>query len=246
MRTVIPGAEKIKQGEYSMQAVILAAGKGTRMGGLTATMPKPLLEVAGKTLLEHKLDILPDDIDEIVIVVGYRADEIKKRYGSSSRNKKITYVTQKNYAGGTADALWQCRAHLTGKFLVLMGDDIYSREDIDACRAYDWAILVQRVPDTSAGGKVIMNARHQVVDILEINDGGEGIVNTNMFALDTRLFDFQLIPKAPGSGELGLPQTVLAASKVSGIPLHVVEAVRWIQITNPEDLERAEERIRVE
>ena len=59
-----------------MKAVILAAGKGTRMGDLSLETPKPMLKVLGKTLLEHKLDSLPDVIDEVVITVGYLKDRI--------------------------------------------------------------------------------------------------------------------------------------------------------------------------
>ena len=50
-------------------AVILAAGKGTRMGELSITTPKPMLKVLNKTLIEHKLDMMPDQIDEVIIVV---------------------------------------------------------------------------------------------------------------------------------------------------------------------------------
>ena len=224
-----------------MKAVILAAGKGTRMGSLTELVPKPLLKVSGKTLLEHKLDVLPDVVDEVIMVVGYRADVIRSFFSVSHHNIKIKYATQKDHAGGTADALWQCRTYLKGRFLVMMGDDLYCREDIDTCLAHkDWTILVQQVPDTRVGGKVILDNQRHVVDILEKNTGGAGFVNTNMFVLDTRIFDISPVPKAPGSLEFGLPQTVLAASTSFGIPLRVVPATHWIQITNPNDLMRAE------
>jgi NDP-sugar pyrophosphorylase family protein len=140
------------------------------------------------------------------------------------------------------DALMQAKEHLTEKFLVMMGDDIYSTEDIRAVVAHDWALLVQRVPDTKVGGRVIIDVDHTVTDIIEGGEG-EGAVSTNMFALDPRIFDYPPVPKAPGSTELGLPQTVINASKASGIPLNVVEATRWIQITSPDDLMRAEEAL---
>ncbi|HWO07466.1 MAG TPA: sugar phosphate nucleotidyltransferase [Candidatus Paceibacterota bacterium] len=223
-----------------MQAVILAAGRGTRMGELVEKVPKPMLEVAGKTLLEHKFDALPDDADEIILVVGYLADAVKNRFGGSYNGKKIAYVTQENIYGGTADALWQARDILREKFIVMMGDDIYAREDIEAIRVHDWALLVQRVPDTAVGGKVVTDLDNRIVDIIEGNEGGEGVVSANMFALTSRIFDFPQVPKAAGSSEMGLPQTILAASKESGVPFDVVEATKWIQISNPDDLVRAE------
>lgn len=221
-----------------MQAVILAAGRGSRMGALTDALPKPMLEVNGKTLLEHKFDALPEGVDEIIIIVGYLGDTIRKKFGDSYNGRKMTYVEQQNIVGGTADALWQAKDHLTGKFLVINGDDIYAREDFEALLAHDWAVLVQRVPDTAGGGKVVSDVENTVIDIIESghHGGGEGAINTSTFALDPRIFGYPQVPKAPGSSEMGLPQTVIAASKASSIPLNVVEATKWIQITNPDDL----------
>jgi len=228
-----------------MKAVILAAGRGSRMGSLTETLPKPMLEVSGKTLLEHKFDALPESVDEIIIVTGYLGNTIREKFGDSYNGKKMTYVEQKNIVGGTADALWQAKDHLQGKFLVINGDDIYAREDFEALLACDWTVLVQRVPDTAGGGKVVSDIENMVVDIIESghHSGGEGAINTSTFALDSRIFDYPQVPKAAGSTEMGLPQTVIAASKAGGIPLHVIEATNWIQITNPDDLARASEQL---
>jgi UDP-N-acetylglucosamine diphosphorylase / glucose-1-phosphate thymidylyltransferase / UDP-N-acetylgalactosamine diphosphorylase / glucosamine-1-phosphate N-acetyltransferase / galactosamine-1-phosphate N-acetyltransferase len=225
-----------------MQAVILAAGRGTRMGDLTKETPKPMLQVLGKTLLEHKFDALPESVEEIIIVVGYLGNTIREKFGDSYNGKQITYVEQANIVGGTMDALVQAKSVLTGKFLVINGDDIYAREDFEALLAHDWAVLVQRVPDTAGGGKVVSDIDNMVIDIIEggYHSGGEGAINTSTFALDSRIFEYPQVPKAPGSEEMGLPQTVIAASKQGGIPLNIVEATRWIQITNPDDLVRAE------
>ncbi|OGG58490.1 hypothetical protein A2765_02035 [Candidatus Kaiserbacteria bacterium RIFCSPHIGHO2_01_FULL_56_24] len=212
------------------------------MGKLTEMLPKPLLLVNGKTLLEHKFDALPEEVHEIILIVGYLKDAIIAKFGDSYNGKKLVYIEQKNIVGGTMDALLQAKDLLTEKFLVMMGDDIYSKEDISALLTHDWAILVQRVPDTGAGGKVVYDIEGHVIDIIESGGhaGGEGAVNTNMWVLDPRIFEHPPVPKTPGSMELGLPQTVLAASKASEIPLDVVEATRWIQITNPEDIQKAE------
>ncbi len=226
-----------------MQAVILAAGRGTRMGDLVKDLPKPMLKVAGETLLEHKFDALPESVDEIILVVGYLGEKIREKFGDAYKGTKLTYIEQENIAGGTADALWQAKGILRGKFPVLMGDDIYTREDITACLTHEWAILVERVPDVSVGGHIVFEG-NRVTDIVEHVHTGEGLISCNLFTLDTRIFDFPQVPKGTGSTEVGLPQTILAASKVSGIPFTVVEATRWIQITNPDDIRIAEERLK--
>lgn len=228
-----------------MQAVILAAGRGTRMGKLTENMPKPLLEVGGKTLLEHKFDNMPFDVDEIIIVVGYFGSSIHDRFGGFYKDKTLLYVEQENPTGGTADALWEAKDALHDKFLVFMGDDLYSKYDSDRCAAIDgWTMLVEKTEHMTQGGNVVVDKKGTIVAIEEGDHKGKaGLINTNMFALDTRLFDFDMVPKAPGSSEFGLPQTILAASQRSGIPFSAVESTFWIQITEPDDLEKAEQML---
>lgn len=229
-----------------MQAVILAAGRGTRMGALTDTMPKPMLQVLGKSLIEHKLDVLPDTVDEVIIVIGYRGDFIRATFGDSFGGRRIRYVVQEEL-DGTMGALALARPYLTDRFIVMMGDDLYAREDIDASFASpDWTVLVQSTDSMGAGGRMVMDDTGHIVAIEEGDHTGKpGLMNTNMLALDPRVFDYPMVPKTAGSTEYGLPQTVLAASLASGIPLRAIEATFWFQITAPEDLVRAEEVVRV-
>lgn len=224
-----------------MQAVILAAGKGTRMKELTQSVPKPMLRVHGKTLIEHKLDALPDDVDEVILIVGYQADVIREYFKDAFGGRRIRYVVQEEL-NGTAGALWLAKPYLSERFIVMMGDDIYAREDVEACLASSgWSVLVEETQTMASGGRMVMDESGHIVDIEEGDHTGKpGLMNTNLLALDPRLFEHPLVPKAQGSDEYGLPQTVLAASKASGIPLVAVHATFWIQVTAPEDLERAE------
>lgn len=231
---------------HFMQAVILAAGRGTRMGNLTKTLPKPLLEVSGKTLLEHKFDLLGPDVDEVVLVVGYLGNMIRERYGGNYKGKKISYAEQ-GPVHGTAGALWSAREFLRDKFIVMMGDDLYGRKDVDrACQSNAWLLFAMELPQLHGGGKVIAD-HGKITDIIESEKHETpGLVSTNLFALDTRLFkyDMVLVHVRKGSEEYGLPQTVLAASKKSGIPLELVLADAWIQISAPKDLVAAEEMLK--
>lgn len=226
-----------------MQCVILAAGRGTRMGTLTDNRPKPLLAVGGKDLIERKLAALPPEIDEVIIIVGYLGEMIESRFGSLYAGRRICYAVQENIVGGTADALWQAKELLHDRFLILNGDDLYAAHDLSAMIAgVEWTVLGQKVEGPKSGGKLVVE-NGLVTDIAEGTHTGTLLLNTNAFALDTRIFGVEPVAKAPGSHELGLPQTVLWATKALSIPLRAIPATRWIQITAPEDLEMAEKEL---
>ncbi len=226
-----------------MQAVILAAGHGTRMEELTQAIPKPMLDVAGKPLLEYKFEALPGDIDEVVIVVGYLAHVIKGHFGSRYNDKRIVYVEQKEM-NGTAGALWSAQSVLHDRFLVMMGDDIYTQEDVSACIADGdvWRLLVQETPELHRAGSIQLDENVLIADIIEGDKSREkGLASTNMYLLDTRIFSCPLVPKQPDSLEFGLPQTVVQGAKKLGIRFEPVFTDKWIQITSPKDLVKAVE-----
>ncbi|MEK7601235.1 MAG: nucleotidyltransferase family protein [Patescibacteria group bacterium] len=224
-----------------MQAVILAAGRGTRMGALTDSTPKPMLQVAGKTLLEHKFDALPADVDEIIMVVGHMGGVIQSHFGGSYGNKRILYVEQENPQGGTAEALWLARDFLHDKFFVMNGDNIYGAEDMAECAKYEWAVLVQKKQHMGRAANVVIDNQSRIVAVVEnITDSkSPGLTNTALYVLDMRIFDYPAIPKAEGSTELGLPQTMMQAAK--DVPIQAVEASLWIEIKEPDDLQKAED-----
>ena len=222
-----------------MQAVILAAGKGVRLRPLTYDIPKPMVRVAGKNLLEHKLDQLPDAIDEVIIIVGYLGDQIIDYFGSQYRGKKITYVRQEELLG-TGKALWLARDLIRGKFISLMGDDIYSQEDIEQCLKHDWAVLAQKVQGPTRGGRIILRPDGHLQEIIEgeHNHQHEHLMNIGVFVLEPEIFNYELV-KLPGKEEWGLPQTLVKAAQDFNVK--IIPASFWLPVTDVEDLKKVEE-----
>src|ERR1700693_2761027 len=83
------------------QAVLLAAGRGTRMRELAVYLPKPMIEVRGKPVLQHIVEGLRDaGVRKFIIVVGYRADAVQNFFGDGARYKiDIQYATQTTQDG---------------------------------------------------------------------------------------------------------------------------------------------------
>ncbi|MDD2755150.1 MAG: sugar phosphate nucleotidyltransferase, partial [Methanothrix sp.] len=106
-----------------MQAIILAAGEGSRMRPLTANLPKVMLPVAGKPLLEHIiLRVARAGTDRFVLVVGYGAKSVRSYFEDGSRlGLKIDYADQDKQLG-TGHALMAAQEKAEDRFLVLNGD----------------------------------------------------------------------------------------------------------------------------
>jgi len=212
------------------------------MDELTMAVPKPMLDVAGRPLLEYKIDALSESFDEVILIVRYLKEVIQTHFGGSYGGKRLTYIEQKELEG-TAGALWSARYALHDRFLVMMGDDIYHKDDVLRCiePSENWRLLVQELPKMHRAGSVQLGEDGNITDIIESSSEDEarierGIASTNLYVLDTRLFECPLVPKHAGSLEYGLPQTVVAGSKKLGIPLEPVFTEKWIQITAPQDL----------
>ncbi len=220
----------------------MAAGRGSRMKDLTEHMPKAMLRVLGKPLLEYKLEALPEEVTEVIIVVGYLGSVIHDHFGPEYAGKRLLYVEQENPTGGTAEALWKAEPVLKDRFFVMNGDNLYAPEDMRACLLHEWALVVQQTEHVRTGSVMV----HQglVTDIVEnsAHARGAGFACTNLYLLDRRVFNYPPVQKAPGSSELGLPQTVVQAAR--DIPIAAVPATWWIEIKDPDALLEAEKRLR--
>lgn len=215
-----------------MKAVILCAGRGLRMHALTKENPKPLLLYKEKTLLEHKLEALPDTIEEVVVVIGYLGHKIKNHFGEKwvdkyGKSKKISYIEQTERLG-TAHALFEAKYVLTEPFIVLMGDDLYKKEDLEKLVSQNnWAILVENPKeskDFQKDGRVMTEQDTSFTNFLY----------TGACFLTPEIFKLTMVPLS-GGPEYGLPQTF--AKAVSNRPIIIHHATFWKRITSGEDLE---------
>jgi bifunctional UDP-N-acetylglucosamine pyrophosphorylase/glucosamine-1-phosphate N-acetyltransferase len=216
-----------------MQAVILAAGKSTRTYPLTLDKPKPLLKVGKKTLLEYNLDQLNGLVKEVILIVGFRASMIKKQFKNKYKNLKLTYVLQKQQLG-TGHAVMQVKNKVKGKFIVLMADDLYSRQDIKKCIRYQYSVLAQKVKDPSRFGVFILK-KGFVRDLVEKPKKPiSNLANTALYVLDKEIFnELKRIKRSP-RGELELTDAVKSLAKKEKIKC--VTAKKWISVGYPWDL----------
>ncbi|MCI8969372.1 MAG: HAD-IIIA family hydrolase [Lachnospiraceae bacterium] len=112
-----------------MQAVIMAGGKGTRIASIANDIPKPMIRICGKPVLQYQIECLEkQDITKITLVIGHLGSCIKEYFGDGSRfNVQVTYIEEKEPLG-TAGALYYLKDTVHDDFLLINGDIIF---DVD-------------------------------------------------------------------------------------------------------------------
>jgi len=114
-----------------MKVVIMAGGKGTRVSSIASDIPKPMIPICGKPILEHQIECLKrNSLTEIILVIGHLGEHIKHFFGDGKRfGCNISYYNETDPLG-TAGALYKLK-HLSDNFILLNGDVIF---DIDFSR----------------------------------------------------------------------------------------------------------------
>ncbi len=205
------------------------------MRPLTDTIPKPLLQIGGKPILAHNFEQLPDEIDSVVLIVGWLGDKIRSYFGDNFLGREIVYVEHKEMLG-TGYALSLCRDMLSDKFIAMMGDNLYSKKDVEKCLRHDLCLSVKEVENPQDFAVVEIDASGALKAVCEKPHNSESnLVNTALYVLDKRFFNYPLV-KIP-SGEYGLPQTIAVMARDCRIGIERAEA--WTEINTPEDLKRA-------
>ena len=229
------------------KAVILAAGRGTRMRELTADLPKPMIEVRKKPVLQHIVEGLRDaGIAELVVVVGYRADAVRKFFGDGSCcNVSIHYTTQ-TVQDGTGRVVDLVRDFVGNRPFILAYGDIlvdplnYKRvvnlpDDVEAM------LTVTRGEDVSKGGAVFLNSEMDLLDLREKPRPGEPTspwYNAGLYAFRPSIFRFTAKLKPSPRGEYELTDAIRDLAH-SGKKVRALELTgEWADVRDPEILAR--------
>ena len=227
------------------KAVVLAAGRGTRMRELTVDLPKPMIEVRGKPVLQYIVEGLRDaGVFRFVIIVGYHAETIRNFFGDGRRhNVDIEYVTQ-TLQDGTGRVVALARDFTGGSpFILNYGDILISPENyrrvVDLPNDCEAIVTVTRGEDVSKGGAVFVNERMELVDLREKPKPGEPTsswYNAGLYAFRPSIFAFIATLKSSPRGEYELTDAVRDLAR-SGKKIQAFElAGEWADVRDPEIL----------
>jgi len=229
------------------KAVLLAAGRGTRMRDLTVDVPKPMIKVRGKPILVHIIEGLQSaGTKDFLIIIGYHGETIRDYFGyGTCSGPHISYATQ-IVQDGTGRVVELARDFVgNGPFILHYGDILVDkpnyRKIVDLPDFTEAIISVKRGEDVTKGGAVFLNDQMELVDLQEKPKLGESTspwYNAGLYAFRPSIFEFtaKLRPSPRGEYELtdAIRDLALSGKKVKALEL----TGEWADVRDPEILTR--------
>lgn len=228
------------------QTVILAAGFGSRLSAESGDLPKPLVRIAGRTLLEHALGQAVDaGVEEAVVVTGNAADQIREHLAKVQAPMRVTVVHNPRYDQPNGVSLLCAEPYVSGRFYLQMADHVFVHpvlrrlDQPDAAPADCARLLVDFHPvnldedDATkvrvAGGLITAIGK----DVLPYD-----AVDTGCFRLDARVFGaLRAVARSePPSVTQGM-RRLLGLAQLAAVAL---TGVRWTDVDTPADHAKAE------
>lgn len=236
-----------------MQGVVPAAGEGTRLQPLTADRPKGLVDVAGRPLLSYAfLELIDLGVEELLVVVGYRGDQIRDHFGDVFETVPITYVTQAERRG-LAHAVACVAPQIEGDFLLMNGDNVcdanleavVSRHRETDAVATSLAEEVSR--ERAKRGGVFERSDGEIVGLVEKPaEPPTTCIPRGFYALDDRVSLACQLVRAGHTGERELTEA-LDLLCYAGWPIEAVPLEGWcVNVNTPADRDRVAERLEAE
>jgi UDP-N-acetylglucosamine diphosphorylase / glucose-1-phosphate thymidylyltransferase / UDP-N-acetylgalactosamine diphosphorylase / glucosamine-1-phosphate N-acetyltransferase / galactosamine-1-phosphate N-acetyltransferase len=230
--------------EAVTKAVVLAAGRGTRMRELTLSVPKPMVEVSGKPVLSYILEGLRDaGVQKILIVIGYRKEVVIGHFGDGSGlGVEIVYAEQIRQ-DGTGKVVELAKDFCGGDPFILSYGDILV--DASTYRLLtrpgdaDLIVTVRYTEDASKGGAVYVNERFEVIDLREkqrLEETTTSWYNAGVYTFNSTIFSYiARLEKSP-RGEYELTDAIRAMAR-DGKKVKAVEIKGyWADVRDPEVL----------
>ena len=198
-----------------MDALIPAAGRGTRLGKRTETRPKGLVKIAGQPLLAHVFETAVEaGAKELVVVIGYEGAQIVDHFGDAFAGVPITYVHQRERLG-LGHAVRQAEPHIDGSFLLVNGDNVFAGSVAPAVAAaseedVDGALAVEEVSRAEASTTGVLEPDgDRVTGLVEKpDDPPSTLVTTGCFVLPADVFHACALVQPSAEGEYQLSEAV--------------------------------------
>lgn len=222
-----------------MDAIILAAGLGTRLRPHTLTTPKPLLPVQERPILDWTLAALPGSIDRVIVVVNYLAEQIEAYLAIQTHFEKYAMVLQ-NEPQGTGDAVRCCREKIqSDHVLVLNGDDLYGADDLARLCKCDAGLLVHSVEEPSKFGIAFRREDGSLERLVEKPTDLEGpqMANVGAYLFPVTILDRELQMSSRGEYEI----TDYVSMLVKQQRVEMIETSFWFPIGTEEAWNAAQE-----
>jgi len=227
-----------------MEVIILAAGVGKRLIPLTEKIPKALVKVHGKPIIQWQIEMLDRlGIDDIHIVCGYK-EGVLKNYFKFNIDKKVNFIHQKQQTG-TADAIQLAKEFIKDDFLVLAGDTIFLDEDIMKLMEKKNSLLLaeqherlQEFGTTEVDGEKIIHIHEK-----STNPVGN-LVNCSAYHFKKCVFDY--IPKTAVDERFGerIITNTINLMIDNDIRFKGIGIDKLLEISYPEDIEIVEDELR--
>lgn len=245
-----------------MKALILAAGRATRLRPLAEATPKCLLDISGKPILEHQLDALAilrqaqdtaHRIEEVIVVTGYRSEQIREFIGWTSHRCPFPIRTIENPLYATTNNLYSvfvARSEIGGLSCLILYSDVLFHPAIlsyptpntqhptpDICLFIDRKVAEETAKVKLEGDQVV--AVGKAIDPQEAMGTFIGIAKFS--EKGSRLL-FEEVERLVEKEEVGLYVTAALEGLIAkGVPVHykAVEGLPWFDIDTPEELEKA-------
>ncbi|MFH1588400.1 MAG: sugar phosphate nucleotidyltransferase [Candidatus Diapherotrites archaeon] len=230
-----------------MQTLLLAAGKGTRMLPLTKSIPKCLIELNGKPLIEWiLLELKKANVMECFIVVSYKKEKVKEFLGNEFKGIKINYILQPKPLG-TGDAVKKAKGKMKKHFLCLNADTLFKAGLIRRILRQNLAdaLIVAREEKHPENFGVLKTEKNKVLEIIEKPKNPESnLVNAGIYLFSEKIFDALSKVKKSKRGEIEL---IAGINKLisQGNKTEFIESTSIIyDIGSIEDLRKAEKELR--
>ncbi|MBI2145069.1 nucleotidyltransferase family protein [Candidatus Woesearchaeota archaeon] len=179
-------------------AIILAGGVGTRLQPITFEIPKPLVSVHDRTLLEHQFDLFKKyGVKSVVISVGYKGDKIKHAIGDGKRfGVNVSYIEETKPLG-TAGPLRLARPYINGTFITTNSDEL---KEIDLHDMYLFhkenkamvTIALTTVDNPSAYGVARMQGGRilEFVEKPKRDEAPSNLINSGLYIMEAEVLDY--------------------------------------------------------